>query len=214
MKIFNADVAKKLEGYLTNIKNPVKILFFTQEMECPACRETREFLTELTSMNSKLYLETKDFVSDKNLADKHSVDKIPAIILIDSNDQDHGVRFFGLPGGYEINSFVAALLEISGQAIPFNESVRNKIASINKKINIKVLVSLTCPYCADAVKTTHQLALANPHISAEMIDIGLFPYIAQRYQVNSVPKIIINETIELLGAQPVESILDALEKIK
>lgn len=64
------------------------------------------------------------------------------------------------------------------------------------------------------MSTAHRLALENKKIRADMVDAALFPHLVQKYQVTGVPRIIINESISMVGAQPIEKFLDAIEKIK
>jgi len=63
------------------------------------------------------------------------------------------------------------------------------------------------------VSTAHRLALESPHVRADMVDTGTFPQLAVKYDVSSVPKIVINEKHELLGAQPIEEFLKVIEKL-
>ena len=99
--------------------------YFTQDVECLACQETRELLEELAKLTDKIKLEVYDFVEDKAEVDKYKVDKIPAIVMMD--EKDYGIRFFGIPSGYEFTSLIEALKLIStgetmlsdeGQEIP------------------------------------------------------------------------------------------------
>jgi predicted DsbA family dithiol-disulfide isomerase len=58
----------------------------------------------------------------------------------------------------------------------------------------------------------HKLAIESPHITADVIEVGEFPDLIQRYQVSGVPKIVVNETIQFVGAQSAEVFLDAVRK--
>jgi predicted DsbA family dithiol-disulfide isomerase len=53
----------------------------------------------------------------------------------------------------------------------------------------------------------------NPNIEADMIEAQTFGELSQKYNVSGVPKIIINETHELLGNQPFQAFLDAMEAV-
>jgi predicted DsbA family dithiol-disulfide isomerase len=46
------------------------------------------------------------------------------------------------------------------------------------------------------------MALENPHVSAAIIEANEYPDLIDRYGIDAVPKIVINDRIELLGAQP------------
>jgi len=54
------------------------------------------------------------------------------------------------------------------------------------------------------------MAMANPNISAEVIEVQEFPDVAQRYQVMGVPKTVINDKAEFVGAVPDEMFLNAI----
>jgi len=213
MAIFNKENAKKIKEFLKQMKDKVEIVYFTQEFECNLCQQTHEFLKEFDQFTSKIKLTVLDFEKDSQRAAELGVDKIPAIVLLDAKGQNTGVRFYGLPGGYEINSFLKALVEASGKLTEYEKEIEKAITVINKDIHIQVMVALTCPHCPDAVSTAHNLALRNPRISADMVDGNVFADLTQKYKVTGVPKIIINEKHELVGKQPVEKILEEIEKI-
>ncbi len=58
----------------------------------------------------------------------------------------------------------------------------------------------------------HKLAVESPRITADVIEVSEFPELIQRYQITGVPKIVVNETIEFVGAQPAEAFLDAIRR--
>jgi glutaredoxin-like protein len=213
MAIFNKENAKKIKEFLKQMKNKVEIVYFTQEFECNLCQQTHEFLKEFDQFSAKIKLTVLDFEKDAQRAAEMGVEKIPAIVLLDANGQNTGVRFYGLPGGYEINSFLKALVEASGKLTEYEKEIEKAIKAINKDIHIQIMVALTCPHCPAAVSTAHSIALRNPRISADMVDGNVFADLTQKYKVTGVPKIIINEKQELVGNQPVEKFLEEIEKI-
>ncbi len=214
MALFENEVRKQLTEILNEMKDDVKLVYFTQQIECPMCREASMFVNEISSLSEKLSQKTYNFVTDKTVAEEYGVDKIPAIVILDKDGTDLGIKYYGVPGGYEINSFLGTVLEVSGHGEEIPDEILNEIKSVKNKIDIKVFVSLACPHCPGAVSTSHRLALENENIRAEMIDSNTFPYLAQRYNVTGVPKIIINEKYELTGAHPINSFLEIMKKIE
>ena len=83
--------------------DPVKIIMFTQEIECQYCSQTRALVQELPPLNSKITLEVLDFVADASRAKELGIDKIPALAII--GKKDYGVRIYGIPYGYELANF-------------------------------------------------------------------------------------------------------------
>ena len=213
MSMFTDQVRNQLKGVLREMKDKVKIHFFSQEFECNACKSTHEFLDEFAELSDHLELIIYEFKKDEEKAGKYNVDKIPAIVLTRENEKNTGVRYFGPPGGYEINSFLKGILAVSGEKEQLPEAVLSQIVNIRDKIHIQVFVTLGCPYCPAAVESAHRIALENENVTADMIEASTFPHLALKYEVQGVPKIVINEKEELTGAQPVENILEAIKKL-
>jgi len=61
----------------------------------------------------------------------------------------------------------------------------------------------------------HQFAIENEHITADVVEISEFIDLAQRYRVQGVPKTVVNDRIEIMGAVPesrfLQEVLKAIE---
>lgn len=142
MALFDEKVSSQLKGILRGLKNKVNVVYFTQEFECGPCHDTHAFVQEFCELSDKLHLTVFDFVRDKDKADYYKVDKIPAIVLLDEKDEDTRIKFYGIPGGYEINSFLQALMEVSGVLEPIPAPLFKRITAINRDVHLQVFVSL------------------------------------------------------------------------
>ena len=210
-------ISKKDQDYLKKefikIVKPVKLVYFTQAFECQYCELTRELLTELSDLSEKIKLEIYDFVKDKEKVDHYKIDKIPAIVV--EGEKDYGIRYFGVPAGYEFTTFIEDVISVSRRDSDLPEDVLSALARIQKPVHIQVLVSLTCPYCAHAVRTAHRFAIASDQVSADMVELSEFPHISVKYEVQGVPKVIINEQHSFTGSKKegdfADFILKALE---
>jgi predicted DsbA family dithiol-disulfide isomerase len=49
-------------------------------------------------------------------------------------------------------------------------------------------------------RLAHQFAIENEHITADVVEISEFIDMAQRYRVQGVPKTVVNDRIEIMGA--------------
>ncbi len=214
MALFDSKIKEQLTEILSKMKEKVTIVNFTQDIECPMCRDTRMFAEEIASFNDKLDVKVYNFLKDRDMAEKMGVDKIPAIVLLDKNDIDHGVRYFGLPGGYEINSFMSSILELSGHREKLPDDIMKRIKDIDRDVHIQVFVGLSCPHCPGAVTVAHRLAMENSRIKADMIDTNNFVPLAQKYNVSGVPKIVINDKFDLTGAHPINTFLDVIDRLR
>ncbi|MBM7557886.1 protein disulfide oxidoreductase [Halanaerobacter jeridensis] len=213
MPLIDDEVAEQLEEQLTVLENEVNLAFFTQEFECESCQTARQFLEEFSKLSNKINLEIYDLKEDSDKAEEYNVDKIPAAVLLDKEKKYSGLRFFGIPAGYEINSFVNALKLVSGGESELDDEIKDTAAKVEKDVHFQVFVTLQCPYCPKAVEATQQLAYENDNITADMLDSSIFNHLAVKYDVSGVPKTIVNETEELVGAQPPEEFLNAIKNL-
>lgn len=213
MKMFDEQLQSQLREVLAGIKDDVHIALFTKEGECYSCEETKGYMSEVAELNDKIHLETYDINKDAELAKTYRVEMVPSIVLLDAKKNYRGVKFNGIPAGHEINSFIPALLEVSGQTSEVPQDITDRISKIDKPVNIKVFVTLSCPHCAGAVQKAHKMALMNSNIDAEMIEAETFDELSNKFNVSGVPKIIINDKYELLGNQPIQAFLAEMEKV-
>ncbi len=197
---------------LAGMTNPVKLVNFTQELECQYCRETRMLMEELSELSDLITLEKYNFLTDKEQAEKYGIDKIPATIVMDEN-KDYGIRYFGIPSGYEFASLLEDILMISSGDSGLEPESREKLATLEKPVHIQVFVTPTCPYCPMAVRLAHQIAFESDKVRGDMVEVTEFPHLGNKYGVMGVPKSIFNEKVELEGAVPephyVEKVLEA-----
>ncbi len=210
MKMFNEDLEKQLKEVFSGLAGDVTIALFT-EGDCYSCNETTDYMEEVAALSDKIHLKKYTLGQDAELAEKYHVEMVPSIVLLDSEGTYRGIKFNGIPAGHEINSFIPALLEVSGATSFLSKDLAARIEAIKKPINIKVFVTLSCPHCPGAVQSAHKLALMNNNIEAEMIEAQTFSELSNRFNVSGVPKIVINDTYELLGNQPIEAFLKTID---
>ena len=77
-------------------------------------------------------------------------------------------------------------------------------------MNIKVAVSLSCHLCPDVVALAQRIALLNPNVETEMIDISLFKELKNDFKIMSVPALIVNDENVYFGAKKLEEMLTLL----
>lgn len=178
--------------------DPVKIVMFTQEVECRFCSDTRQLVQELATLNDRITVEVYDFVVNADKAKEYCIDKIPALAIIGA--KDYGVRIYGIPYGYELQTLIEAVVNVSSGRTDLSDKTKAILAEVKAPVHIQVFVTLTCPHCPVAAAVAHKLAIESPMIRADVIDASEFPQLAQKYSVIGVPKIVINEKVEFVGA--------------
>jgi glutaredoxin-like protein len=183
--------------FKTKLVNPVRIVMFTQELECRYCNETRRLAQEIGGLNEKITTEVYDFLKDADKAKEYGIDKIPALAVI--GKKDYGVRIYGIPYGYELETFIEAIINVSKGATDLSEKSKVVLKDVKTPVKIKVFVTLTCPHCPGAAATAHKFAVEFDNIDAEVIEGNEFPDLVMKYNVIGVPKVIINDKVDFVG---------------
>jgi len=210
MNHMSEKVKKELRAAFAKLQKDVRIDFFTQEVECRFCLETRDLLQEIVSLSARLKLEIHDLIKDDAQVKKFAIRRIPAIAIGD--DRDYGIRFYGIPSGYEFASLLEAIKTVSTGEIHLKPETKTFLDSLSQEVHLQVFVTPTCPYCPGAVILAQQMAFTSPKVRADMIEATEYPHLAQRYQVMGVPRTVINESTFIEGAVPEAVMIDKIKE--
>jgi alkyl hydroperoxide reductase subunit F len=212
-QLMDEKVRTQIRAIFAQLAAPVKLVFFTQEHACGPCREQQELLEDVAALSDKLSLEVHDLVTDAELARQYGIDKVPATAVV--GKEDHGIRFFGVTGGYEFASLLEDIQMASRGESGLGPELERLVRLIDQPVRLEVMVTLTCPYCPKMAQVAHQLAFANDLIRAEVVNSAEFPQLVQRYDVHGVPKTVINGRPAFEGALPApQAILEILKLVK
>ncbi len=190
----------------------LKVFISRERRRCLYCYEVVDLTTKIANLSDLVSVKVLDMGEERSIAERYSINMVPAI-LVHSN-KEYGVRFFGVPVGYEFKSLIEDIIDVSRGKVDLSQNVRRLIEPIAKRVHIRVFVTPACPYCPFVVRAAHKFAILNRNITADMIESYEFPELADKYEVLAVPKIVINDVIKLEGAFPeiyfAQKILEAL----
>ena len=152
----------------------------------PISAELKTYMTEIDALTDKISVNVEEAVGeDAALA--------PFVQVMTAEGGETGLAFHGVPGGHEFNSFILGLYNAAGPGQALDDATRERIAGIHKKINMKVLVTLSCTMCPDTVVAAQKIAALSDYVSSEVIDVTHFPEIKEKYNIMSVPCVVIND---------------------
>jgi len=139
--LISDDDALEIRERLKSMVHPVKLVHFTQELNLEYGREAKELLSELLGLSDKLSLEVYNFLLDKEKVAEYAVDKVPATAV--RNGKDYGIRFYGLPAGYEFATLLDAILSVSQGDSGLKAENREKLAKVTQPVHLQVFVTPT-----------------------------------------------------------------------
>ncbi len=141
MRLFSEAERQQIVDRLRDMRNPVKIVYFTQELDCEACPVVRELLEDVVELSDKLTLEIYNFHVDKDKVAQYRVDKTPAIIV--EGAKDYGIRFYGLPAGFEFAALLEDILQVSQGRSNLQPEFVSRLADLKSPVHLEVLVTPT-----------------------------------------------------------------------
>jgi glutaredoxin-like protein len=210
MPLIQARDREYLAHEFDQLSHAVKLVLFTSQQGCEYCTEIRQIVTEVAELSPKLSFEEYDVQQAPELAAQYKVDKTPALVVMRGGEspRDYGIRYYGIPSGYEFSSLVHSILMVGKGESGLSAEVKAWAAALTQPVHIQVFVTPSCPYCPQAVLLAHRFALESDLIRADMVEAIEFPELAEQYQVMGVPRTVINERVHIEGAAP-EHILHA-----
>jgi len=188
---------RRLAEHLAVLPVPVRLVFFTQTFGCDSCLRARQVIDEIAGLSKQITVEEYNLVLDKEKVDEFGVDGAPVTAIVGAHDL--GLRYYGVPRGHELTSFVDAVVLASDGDTGLTPESLAVVATVHRPIDIKVFVTATCTFCPEMTRLAYRLAAASSHITTSVIEATEFPALVQKYRVSGVPKTVINDRIDLLG---------------
>lgn len=198
--LFNGDMLSQLHTVFARMASPLILRLFLDET--PLSAELRQYMDELAAQSGKLSVE---------VGDPASADHLPCVRVCWADGDWTGLAFHGVPGGHEFTSFVLGLYNAAGPGQALDEESRNAIHAIQKTMDLQVLVSLSCTMCPELVTAAQRVAAENPNITAQVYDLNHFPDLREKYQVMSVPCLVVNSGEQVsFGKKSIRQLLELL----
>lgn len=141
MGLLKDDDLATVRQRLEEMKEPVKLIHFTQELNLEYGREAKDLLQAIASLSGKLSLEVYNFLLEKDKAAEYRVDKVPATVV--RNGKDYGIRFYGLPAGYEFATLIDTILSVSRGDSGLAPETAEKLDKITLPVHLEVFVTPT-----------------------------------------------------------------------
>lgn len=210
MSLLNDEIKAQVREALADVKTPVRLLVFTQTLECQYCQQNRELIQDVASLSDQITAEVYNLIVDADKAREFKVDRVPALVIM--SEQDVGIRFYGIPAGFEFTSLIHAIRLVGGAGSQLDADTLAELQKLDRPVHMQVFVTPTCPYCPQAVVIGFEMAYASPMVTVDAVEASEFPHLAVKYQVAGVPRTIINETTVLEGAAPVALVMDKIRE--
>lgn len=199
---FTADMKQQLAGIFSKMERKLLLKLFLDNR--PVSDELEEFITNLAALTDKLTIT----VADRN----DTTNQAPCVRVFLDDGNDTGLAFHGVPSGHEFTSFVLGFYNAAGPGQQIDEQTHQEIKGVKSSVDMKILVSLSCTMCPDLVIACQRIATLNSNIRAEVYDLQHFEELKRKYNVMSVPCLVINNDKLSFGKKNISQVLDLIKK--
>jgi len=196
--ISEADRAALERKFSLGMKDEVTIELFV-DGGIAMSKQLSELANALGDLNDNIKVSVRETLDgkDQRLKDLR-LENWPVLVL--TKGDSSRIRYYGLPIGYELPAITDAIVELSMAKTPLSPKARGMLSTVRRKANIKVFVLTTCPFCPTVARHAFRAAIESPRVTSEVIDSQMFPDLATRHSVMGVPKIILNDNLDITGA--------------
>ena len=133
-----AAVRKELE----KLTGPVKLVVFSQELLAgDLCRQNEQLVREVAELSDTITVEVLNPAIDRERAQAYGVDQVPAIAV--EGARDYGIRFYGVPLGYEFSNLIDAIIVASTGEPALSEDTKAALRALAADVEIKVFSTPT-----------------------------------------------------------------------
>lgn len=201
-ELFTQEMVAQLKAVFSRMAQPLTLKLYLDDT--PVSGELKQYMTALSGLTDQLsVIAAEDAAAEQNR---------PCVRIYKADGTDSGLAFHGVPGGHEFTSFVLGLYNAAGPGQTLENGIAEAVRSVRRKVDMKILVSLSCTMCPELVTAAQRLAAENDRITAEVYDLNHFPALKEQYSVMSVPCLVINDSQISFGKKNIRQLLELIEK--
>ena len=124
------------------MQGPVKLVVFSQELVAgELCRQNEQLARDVAALDDRISVEVLNPAIDRERAEAYGVDQVPAMVV--EGTRDYGLRFFGIPSGYEFSNLVDSIIVASSGETGLTEATKTSLAGLTGDVTIKVFSTPT-----------------------------------------------------------------------
>ena len=142
MPLITDDVAGQLKQEFARLKNPVRLAVFSQALADPDSEQVKRLVEELAAVDSRISVQSYNFVLDKEKVEAMHIQRTPAIGILGA-EKDYGIRMYGLPSGYEFGTLVDAIVDVSSGESGLSEDTKKALAGVTRPVHVQVFSTPT-----------------------------------------------------------------------
>lgn len=199
--LFDGHMVEELTALFSKMERKLMLKLYLDSR--PISQELETFIRNLAELTDKL--------SATVVKEDGTESYTPCVKICMDDGREAGLSFHGVPGGHEFTSFVLGLYNAAGPGQPLTKELQERIRRITAPVDLKIFVTLSCTLCPDLVKAAQKIAAENPNVTVSVYDIRHFEELKSKYQIMSVPCLLVNDDQLTFGKKTMEQLLDLID---
>jgi len=132
-----AAVKKEFE----RIGGPVKLTVFATELGGDSNAQAVALIREVAALSDQLSVTVLNPHIDRDQTAAYGIIESPAVVV--EGAQDYGIRFLGIPAGYEFSNLIDSIIAVSTGEAGLTDETKAALAGLTEDVTIKVFATPT-----------------------------------------------------------------------
>jgi len=141
MGLLSANDETAVRKEFERIGGPVKLTVFASELGGEHNTQTVSLIREVAALSDQLSVAVLNPHIDRDQAAAYGVTEAPAVVV--EGTRDYGIRFLGIPAGYEFSNLIDSIIAVSTGEAGLSEETKATLAGLTEDVTIKVFTTPT-----------------------------------------------------------------------
>lgn len=214
-KVLDEGIIQQIQGLAERFEKSVKLVVIQDPEKAEKSKEMLSLVEEIASASDKISVQSFQKGENPAMEEKIKANFLPVVAFLNEQGEYARIKYAVVPGGHELTSFLLAMYNVAGPGQALNEEVKKQASEISSGVNLKIGVSLTCTKCPESVQSAQRIAVENSNVDIEVVDVFGFQDFKKKYDIMSVPAIVMNDKSLFFGQKDIPALLnDIFEKLE
>lgn len=214
-RVLDEGIMQQIQGLAERFEKSVQLVVIQDPEKPEKSAEMLSLVKEIASASEKIQVQQYQKGENPEMEAKIQANFLPVVAFLNDKGEYARIKYAVVPGGHELTSFLLALYNVAGPGQAVNEEITKKSAQIEEGVNLKIGVSLTCTKCPETVQSAQRIAVENPNVDIEVVDVFGFQDFKKKYDIMSVPAVVMNDKDLFFGQKDILALLDDIfEKLE
>jgi len=141
MAFLSAQDEQAVKKEFERLSGPVKLTVFASALGSESNEQTIALVKEVAALDDRLSVSVLNPHIERDEAQAYGVDVTPAVIV--EGAQDYGIRFLGIPAGYEFSNLIDSIIAASSGEASLSDESKAALAGLTEDVIVKVFTTPT-----------------------------------------------------------------------